>query len=178
MASDNIAIIKFYEGWEEAGLGPDGLPLFREVVRIRKSVPPLTEVDYVATDADFEEFPDPYRLFQKEQGARKPSQAGYPLALWPVISPADFKTLAARDIVTVEQLAVLANRRGNADQIPAPILELAKRAKKMIELQANTGKFEALIDTLTAERDAIKADLTEANATISAQNSMLSKRVA
>lgn len=171
--SENIAIIRFYEGWEADGVGSDGLPLFREVVMIRKSVPPLTQVDYVATEADFEEFPLPYQAFQKEQGARRPAVKGYPLALWPVISAADFKTLAARDIVTVEQLAALANRR--PDQLPAPIIELAKRAKKMVELQASTGKFEAIIDKLTAERDSIAADLKEANATISAQNSLLSR---
>lgn len=172
--SENIAIIRFYEGWEEDGVGADGLPLFREVVMIRKSVPPLTQVDYVATTADFEEFPLPYQMFLKEQGARKPSVKGYPLALWPVISAADFKSLAARDIVTVEQLAALANRHGT--DLPPPILELAKRAKKMVELQAQVGKFEALVDKLTAERDGIAADLKEANATISAQNAMLSRQ--
>jgi hypothetical protein len=176
MASDNIAIVRFYEGWQQDGVGPDGLPLFREVVMIRKSVPPLTEVDYVADPADYEEFPAPYQLFLKEQGARKPSAAGYPLALWPVVSPADFKSLAARDIVTVEQLAALANKR--AADIPASILELAKRAKKMIELQGSIGKFEALVDKLTAERDSIAAELREANATISAQNAMLARKVA
>lgn len=177
MASDNIAIIQFYEGWEETGIGPDGLPLFREVVKIVKAVPPLTQVEYVATPADFAEFPVEYQIFQKTQEARKPKVEGYPLALWPVISPADFKALAARDIVTVEQLALLANRRGNTD-LPANIVELAKRAKKMIELQGSVGKFEAVIVQLTAERDSAVADLKEANATISAQNAMLARKVA
>lgn len=171
MANDNIAIISFYEGWTEDGVGPDGLPMFREVVMIRKAVPPLTQVDYVATESDFEEFPEPYKLFLKSQGARKPAVKGYPLALWPAISTADFKSCSARDIVTVEQLAQLANRR--PDQLPPPILELAKRAKKLIELQGSVGKFEAVISQLTAERDQLATELKEANAAISAQNSLI-----
>ena len=172
MANDNIAIITFLEGWEEDGVGADGLPLFREVVKIRKAVPPLTQVEYVATPEDFEEFPGPYQLFRKQQGARRPDVKGYPLALWPVISPADFQMLAARDIVTVEQLAALAGKRGS-EPIPAPVLELAKRAKKLVDLQSSVGKFEAVITDLTAQRDQLAQELKEANATIAAQNQMI-----
>jgi len=174
MASDNIAFINFYEGWAEDGVGVDGLPMFSEVVMIRKSVPPLTQVDYVATPEDFAEFPGPYQRFLQEQGARKPAVKGYPLAIWPAISAADFKSCAARDIVTVEQLAALASNRSQV--VPPPILELAKRAKKMVELQGSIGKFEAVISQLTAERDQMAADLKEANATISAQNTLLNTR--
>jgi hypothetical protein len=172
VSNDNIAIINFIEGWEQDGVGVDGLPMFRPVVKIRKSVPPLTEVEYVATEEDFAEFPLPYQRFLKEQGSRRPEVEGYPLALWPVISPSDFKVLAARDIVTVEQLAKIADRR-DTSTVPAPIVELAKRAKQMIELQGQVGKFEALITDLVSQRDQIAADLKEANATITAQNSLI-----
>lgn len=168
--SDNIALISFFEGWEQSGTGKDGMPLFREVVKIRKSVPPLTQVEYLATEADFEEFPLQYQLFRKQQGARRPEVEGYPLALWPVISPADFQNCAAREIYTVEQLAKLATSK----DVPPPIVELAKRAKKLVELQASTGKFEVIISELTAERDALAAELKDANATISALNAQIS----
>jgi hypothetical protein len=172
VSTDNIAIITFTEGWEEDGVGPDGLPLFKEVIKIIKAVPPLTRVEYVATPEDFEEFPGPYQLFRKQQGARRPEVKGYPLALWPVISPAEFQMLSARDIVTVEQLAQIANKRGDAT-VPAAIIELAKRAKKLVELQGSIGKFEAVINQLTGERDEMAAQLKEANATIAAQNQMI-----
>jgi hypothetical protein len=174
VADDNIAFVMFFEGWEQGGVSGDGLPLFHEVVKIRKSVPPYTEITRIATEQDIEDFPVQFGLFRKEQAGRHPEVEGYPLALWPAISPADFQNCAARDIVTVEQLAQLANRRsdgGNA--IPPPILELAKRAKKMVELQKEVGRFEALITQLTADRDALAEDLKEANATISAQNGMI-----
>jgi hypothetical protein len=172
MGNDNIAIISFYEGWEEDGVGPDGLPLFKPVTRIRKAVPPYTQVDYVAVEDDYDEFPMQYQLFKKAQAARKPAVEGYPLALWPVISQADYQNCVARDIVTVEQLAKLAQRRSTND-IPAPIIELAKRAAKMIELQSSVGRFETVITDLTAQRDQMAAELKEANATISAQNSLI-----
>jgi hypothetical protein len=174
VADDNIAFIMFFEGWEERGTGPDGLPLFHEVVKIRKSVPPYTEITRVATEDDIADFSTQFGLYQKERAGRAPSVAGYPLALWPAIGPADFQNCAARDIVTVEQLAQLANRRSDGGAaIPPPILELAKRAKKMVELQKDVGRFETVITQLTAERDALAEDLKEANATINAQNGMI-----
>lgn len=177
--SDNIAIIAFFEGWQRTeASGPDGLPLFTEQVMIRKSVPPYTEITRAATAEDIEEFPEPYRLFQKQQAGRKPVEDGYPLALWPVISAADFQNCAAREIYTVEQLAQLANKRSSTVEIPPPILELAKRAKKMVELHKEVGKFEGVIDQLTAERDTLLGELKEANATIAAQNTMLARKAA
>ena len=56
---ENIALIRFERGWEADGSDPEtGLPRYREVVEIIKSIPPLTEVRYAATDADFHH-PDP-----------------------------------------------------------------------------------------------------------------------
>lgn len=175
VADENIALVAFYEGWEPAGVGPDGLPLFRSVVKIRKSVPPYSEVMRVAEPGEIEQFPVEYRMFLKEIGGRNPDVAGYPLALWPVISPADFQNCAAREIYTVEQLAALASKRANANEIPPPIMELAKRAKKMVELQKEVGKFEVVIDQLTAERDLLAGELKEANATIAAQNMLINQ---
>jgi len=171
MPEESQALIRFVPGWVEEGVSADGLPNYRETVRIIKSVPPYTQVDYEATDADFDENPDPYKLFLKEQGARlqQPSATGFPLALWPVISPAQFKMLAARDISTVEQLAKM--RFDPA--MPGEFKELIERAKQLLALMANVGKFEAMI----LERDGQIAVLTEQvkelMATISAQNSMI-----
>src|SRR5262245_25272378 len=101
-------------------MGPDGLPLFRSVLKIRKSVPPYTEITRPAEPGEPAEYPLQYQFYLKEAAARHPDVAGYPLAMWPVISPADFQSCVVRDIVTVEQLAQLALRRSNANEIPAP----------------------------------------------------------
>lgn len=174
MAEESQALIRFKAGWAEDGISEDGLPRFRETVRIVKSVPPLTQVEYEATERDFDENPGPYQLFLKEEGARlqRPSEAGFPLALWPVVSPAHFKMLAARDINTVEQLAKLAGR-GADPAMPGEIKELADRAKDMLALSESLGKFEAIIGDLKAQRDELVAQVTEMKATISAQNSMI-----
>ena len=171
MADEIDALVTFYETWQEDGIGSDGLPLFKEVVMIRLAKWPQTQVEYVATDEHIgnPQFREAWDLFQKKRKGRDFSVAGYPLAMWPVISPAQLQMLLARDIVTVEQLAAL--RKG--DDVLPEIRELSQRAKKLIELQGKTGKFEAIINDLTAQRDAIVEQLKEAQGTISAQNSMI-----
>jgi hypothetical protein len=171
MPEESQAIVRFVAGWAEDGTSEDGLPRYRETVRIIKSVPPLTQVQYEATEADFEENPGPYQLFLKEQGARlqQPVQNGFPLALWPVITPAQFKMLTARDINTIEQLAKL---RADAS-MPGEFKELIERAKQMLALSANIGKFEAMIRDRDGQIEALTEQVTELRGTISAQNSMI-----
>lgn len=173
MSDDNIALIRFKEGWAEDGVSEDGLPRYRPTVRIVKSVPPLTQVEYEATERDFEEYPGPYQLFQKEIEARaiEPSQHGFPLALWPVISPAMFKLLTMRDIVTVEQLAKFAGRRDGS--VPGNIVEVADRAKQMIALSANLGKFEAQLLDKDRQLEAYAEQVKELQASLSAANALV-----
>jgi hypothetical protein len=168
------ALVRFNAGWAEDGVSPDGLPRYRETVRITKSVPPYTEVEYEATEQDFEENPGPYQMFVKEQGARlqAPQQEGFPLALWPVVTPAQFKALAGRGITTIEQLTALANRRGD-DGMPGEFRELGERAKQMLALSANVGKFEAMIRDRDGQIEALSEQVKEMRATISAQNSLI-----
>jgi len=155
--SDIPAFVRFYVGFNETGIGKDGLPVFEEVVRIKKSKPPLLEVDYVATEADFEECEEAYKMFQKEQRGRKADMQGYPLAMWPVPSPSELKECFMHDIYTVEQLAKL----GKSNKYPAAILELAKRAQRMVELSSKQGKYEAIISELEGQIAAVKADNVE-----------------
>lgn len=167
--SENIALIKFSQGFEPAGKGPDGLPWFAEVVMITKSVPPYTQVTYVATDADFAEFPMQFELFQKEQKSRKlrPTENGYPLALWPVVSPAELAILSARDIMTIEQLAKI---RVNDTAVPGDIRELAERAKKMVELSSSVGQFEQMVRDRDGQIAVLTEQVTELRNTIKVQD--------
>lgn len=165
------ALVTFHEAYEQDGLGPDGLPLYRTVVMITKAKPPLLEVTAVATEEDIAQFHEPYRMFELHRASRHQAE-GYPLVLWPVCGPAELKMLAVRDITTVEQLAQLANRR---EGVLPQIIELAKRAKQMMQLQKEHGKYEAIITELNHQRDELAEQLREANATISAQNSMIAR---
>lgn len=181
MAEETQALIRFKEGWAEDGTGDDGLPRYRPTVRIVKSVPPLTQVEYEATQADFDDYPGPYQLFMKEQAARtqKPGEAGFPLALWPVVSVAQFKMLTDRDITTVEQLAKYAGRRDSS--MPGDLVELADRARAMMAMSANVGKFEGQLRDRDGQIEVLKEQLKEAHASLSAANALvhtLKQRVA
>jgi hypothetical protein len=172
--SDRPLWILFENGWVEDGVDVDGLPRFRQTIRIRLERPPLLGIEREATEEDFENYPDAFKAFTKQNAAAKPSEAsleGYPLAYWPAINPAELQMCANRDIYTVQQLAPYAKR--NVDKTPAHIVELAKRAAKMLELHGKVGKFEAMIGELTAERDVLNEELREARLTISTQNSII-----
>lgn len=171
-AEESQALVRFIPGWVEAGTSEDGMPRFTETIRIIKSIPPFTEVQREATDIDIAENPGPYQLYLRENEARlqQPKTEGFPLALWPVVSPAHFKMLVARDITTIEQLAAKA---GRDPSMPGEIKELADRAKQMIALSANIGKFEAMVRDLEGQRAALLEQNRELAATISAQNSLI-----
>jgi hypothetical protein len=156
--SDFPALVRFYIGFNEIGIGKDGLPMFEEVVRIKKSKPPLLEVDYVACEADFEECEDAYKMFLKsEKGRKAEGLQGYPLALWPVPSPSELHECFMHDLYTVEQLAKI----GASSKLPPAIIELSKRAKKMVELSKSQGKYEAIITELEGQLAALKEANTE-----------------
>lgn len=172
--SDNIALIRFVKDWVEDGVSEDGLPRYRDSVKIIKSVPPRTQVDYVATEAHFAEFPEEYAKFQKEQQAMKltPTEGGgFPLALWPVVTPAELKMLAARDLFTIEQLARLADHGDSA--MPGEIRELAVRAKQMTALSKEIGQFETLISSKDGEIAALKEQVGELRAMIAQRDAMI-----
>jgi hypothetical protein len=165
------ALVNFFESWRQCGIGDDGLPLFEEVVMIRLAKPPLLSVERVASDDDKEDFRDAWLLFEKQRKARDTTVKGYPLVLWPVITPVHLKMLAARDIVTVEQLAALAEKR--AGEVLPEIMELALRAKKLVAMQGKVGKYEEIIHQLTGERDMLAEQLKEANQSLAAQNAVI-----
>ena len=169
--SDNIALIRFVAGYVEDGIGVDGLPCYRDIVKIIKTVPPSTQVTYVATPADFEEFPAPYELFLRQQKATRllPEDGGFPLALWPVCSPAELMMLAARNIVTIEQLAAIEVPPG----MPGDLRELVDRARLMIELAGKLGKFEGIIRTKDAQIEVLTGQVKELQATVRAQDGMI-----
>jgi len=170
MPEQSQAIVRFIVGWVVDGTSDSGLPRYRDVVRIIKSVPPYTQVEYEAVEADFDEFPGPYLLFQKEQAARlqKPQPSGFPLALWPVVSPAQFRALSDHDITTIEQLAKLRD----AD-MPGEFKELAERARQMLALSANLGKFEGMIRDRDGQIAALGEQVAEMRGTIAAQNTLI-----
>lgn len=170
---DTPTLAMFEAGYVEDGLGDDGLPVYRETIMIQLDRPPLLSLRRVATEQDFEDYPEPFRLFTKQQAAKKSTEAvdGYPLVYWPVVSPSELKMCIARDIVTVQQLAALSKR--DHAKIPPQIIELARRAQAMVELTGKVGKFDKIINDLKGERDVLVEQVKECNATISAQNALI-----
>lgn len=172
---DTPTLVRFVSGWTEDGVAEDGLPRYREAIKIIKSRPPFYESPPTeVTDQDIEENQMPYALFQKEQGAKKatPTASGFPLALWTAVSAADLKMLSARDIVTIEQLAKRA-ARGSDENMPAELKELAKRAQQMLEMTKDIGQYETLIRNLEGQVEALTEQVNELRTTIKTQDGII-----
>lgn len=170
--SDFPALIHFYQGWADSlSTSPDGLPHFVNTTMIQIERPPLLKLNREANRDDFQNYPEEYEAFQRTLRARNEAIAedGYPLVMWPVLSPADVETFAARQIYTVEDLAKLAGRR----DLPGNLAELALRAERLMDMQKNFGKYEALLQERDAQLEEAKAQMADARATISAQNAMI-----
>jgi hypothetical protein len=76
---------------------------------------------------------------------------------------------AAREIYTVEDLAKLAGRH----DLPGRLAELALRAERLMDMQKNFGKYEAMLTERDAQLVELSAQLADARQTISAQNSII-----
>ena len=170
--SDFPALVHFYEGWaDHHEVSTDGFPVYQNTVMIQIERPPLLKLNREANRDDFANYPDEYAAFKTINRGRdgSVSEQGYPLVMWPVLTPADIQIFAARGIYTVEELAKLAGRR----DMPPDLTALALRAERMMDMQQNFGKY----DIMLAERDAqlkeVVEQLKEARATISAQNAMI-----
>jgi len=170
--SDFPALVHFYEGWaDHHEVSSDGFPVYQNTVMIQIERPPLLKLNREAHSDDYANYPDEYAAFKIINKGRNTEVAeqGYPLVMWPVLTPADVQIFAARGIYTVEALAKLAGRR----DMPGNLQELALRAERMMDMQQNFGKY----DIMLAERDAqlkeVDEQLKETRATISAQNNMI-----
>jgi hypothetical protein len=165
--NETPTLVQFSAGWERDGTGSDGLPLYRQTIRIRLDRPPYLSVERVASEEDIAEFPIPFQLFQKEQLARKQSYSeGYPLTLWPAVNEAEFRMLVDRDITTVEQLAGLHKKHST---LPPELRDLAERASKLLALQKGAPKFEELIRERDGRIEALEEQVKDAMHTIAAQ---------
>ena len=172
--ADTPTLVRFVAGWAEDGLGEDGMPRYRQTVHVIKERPPYLRVEREATEEDFEENPGPYSLFQKEQAARgaKTTASGFPLALWPAVGPAELRMLAARDIVTVEQLAKRGERGGD-DKMPAELKELAERAREMLGMAKDIGQYEEMLRDREARLGVLKEQVVELQNTIKTQDGII-----
>jgi hypothetical protein len=173
--SDTPTLVRFHPGWERDGNGPDGLPCYRETIRVRMDRPPFLSIEREAEEADFTDHPGPYELYKKTCDARK-QIVGYPLVLWPACPVHIFQMCAARDIHTVEQLAQLVAKKRRSEAVktvPSEVIELADRAAKMIDLQSRAGQYEEIVTNLQGQIDALREQFDEAIATISAQKTLI-----
>jgi hypothetical protein len=169
--SDHPALITFSEGWAlSAESSPDGMPIYNEAVIIHIERPPLLSLQRAATKEDFADHPAEYEAFQAVRKARRNvGDDGYPLVYWPAVSAAELQMLAVRNIVTVEQLANLANNR----ELPGQLADLALRAERMLDMQKNFGSFEKLLAESNAERDEMISQNKELKSSLSAAQALV-----
>jgi hypothetical protein len=174
MAEESQALAKFYDGFEQDGVSEDGLPRFRDKLMILLDVPPFTQLTRAAAEEDFETYPGPWKLYEKEHAARKAAAVeGYPLVLWPAVGKAELQMLSARDIITVEQLAKYAERGGGAEKMPGELRELAQRAKQMMELSKELGQFEVKIRDRDGQIEVLKEQVADLRATVKSQEGQI-----
>jgi hypothetical protein len=169
--SETPTLVRFYSGWEPSGQGSDGMPLYKENIMIRLDRPPYLSVTRVSEPDDFLNHPAPFEMYQKEQAARKMTYVeGYPLALWPAVNEAEFKMLADRDIVTVEQLAKIKGK-----DLPPSLKELAERAAHLVKLQTGAAKFEELLKERDGRITALEEQVKDAMLTIATQKTQIER---
>jgi len=170
--SDHPALVHFYQGWADAHqISEDGMPVYVDTVMIQIERPPLLKLNREATREDFIEHFEEYDAFKRAQAAKDAavSEAGYPLVYWPALSAAEVQMFAVRGIVTLEQLARLAGSR----DMPGNLANQAFRAERLMDLQKNFGKYEAMLTERDEELVEVQAQLADARATISAQNAII-----
>lgn len=164
--NDTPTLVRFISGWERAGIGKDGMPVYHQTIMIQLDRPPSLSVLRVADQNDFHDHPGPFNLFQKEQAARKESYSeGYPLCMWPAVNEAEFRMLIDRDITTVDQLAGL-HKKGDLRGAPPEIKELAARAAKLVDLQKGAPKYEDLLKDRDGRIEVLEEQVREASITI------------
>jgi len=169
--SDHPALITFYQGWADSHeLTKDGFPAYADTVMIRIERPPLLHLERAANKDDFREHPEEYAAFQAIAKARRNTgEDGYPLVYWPAATAAEVKMLAVRNISTVEELAKLAGDR----DLPGQLADLALRAERMLDMQKNFGKYEALLTERDGELEVLNAQVKELQVSLSAANSLI-----
>jgi hypothetical protein len=169
--SDAPALITFFQGWGDSReVSKDGFPAFVDTVKIRIERPPTLLIERVACNDDFKDHPEEYAAFQSIMKAkRNTGTEGYPLVYWPAATMAEVQMLAVRNIQTVEELAKLA---GNRD-LPGQLADLALRAERMLDMQANFGKYEALLKERDGEIEVLSAQVQELKVSLSAANSLI-----
>lgn len=170
--SDHPALIHFYQGWADSlTTSPDGLPHYIDTVMIQIERPPLLKLNREATREDFATYPEEYDVFKRTLKAKDAAvgENGYPLVMWPVLSPAEVETFAARQIYTVEELAKLAGSR----DLPGRFAEIALRAERLMDMQKQFGKYETMLQERDAQLAEAVAQVAEMKQTISAQNSII-----
>lgn len=169
--SDQPALITFKEGWGTTGqLSEDGFPVFVDTVMVSIERPPLLKLERIATREDFAAHPDEYEAFQLVQKAkRNTGEEGYPLVYWPAATAAEVKMLASRNVSTVEELAKLAGLR----DLPAQLADLAARAERMLDMQKNFGKYEAMLKDRDGQIEVLSEQVKEMKTSLSAANSLI-----
>lgn len=169
--SDHPALITFTEGWADTGkISDDGFPAFEESVMITIERPPLLKLTRAAIQQDFVDHPEEYAAFEAVRKAKRNiGDDGYPLVYWPAVTTAEVQMLAVRNISTVEGLAELAGRR----DMPGQLADLALRAERMLDMQKNFGKYEAMLTERDAELAIVNEQNKELRTSLSAANALI-----
>jgi hypothetical protein len=151
-------LVRFYFRAVESGTDESGIPVYSDVPFVQITMDSSTTVDRRAKDNDFERFPDQYAFFLKTEEHYEPIENKVPLEMWPVCKPADVKSLAARGIRTVEDLAA-----ASADKVkmmPPSVAVLVKSAKNYLSMAGGATKLTKKMDDLEAQNAELREEVS------------------
>jgi hypothetical protein len=150
--------ISFFDKPVPIGTGKDGLPLYRDAMHLDIDRPPYQHNQRLATEDDQYDYPAEYARYQKQKKVQKITmEDGFPLSMWPLITPAELATLAVREVYTVEQLVKLKDLRST----PPEIAILAERGRQLLLLHQAGGKSEAEITALRGRVEVLEEQAKE-----------------
>jgi hypothetical protein len=160
-------LVTFYNRPVQAGVGEDGLPLFQDRVYVKIARDMTNTVDRAATEEDYERFPLAWKHYQKK--SRPAELGGFPLEMWPTLTPSEVAMLKARDVFTVQQFAAIGKQ--NARGMPPALAEKQRLAVEYIAVAGDANAVTEKLQDLKAKLDM----LTEENKQLREENAILKK---
>ena len=149
-------LVKFYYHPERKG-ERDGLPFYENEIYVEIFRDSTNTVVRRATQDHFDLYPESYAAFTKTSA--KMDESGYPIELWPALTPADVENLKAAGLTTVEKLS-----QSVLGKVPPHLHHFISLAKDQIKVARGSAAEE--LNQLREENEILKSQLAESKSLV------------
>lgn len=166
--SDNELTVHFYMDAieDQDATNREGRPVYRNVERIRITgmrdgfgqADNTFKIETSVNSTHIRRFPSEYNAFK---AITKDAQEGTPIKMWPVMTPAGVKELAAIGLFTVEQLAELSPRELRQSEWLKPYHEKAVNWMQSLEDNGAVIRLQAQVEELQKKVNQLEVENTE-----------------